>query len=277
MTSESILAPIAQLSLPASADLTTPAQHTLAFIQDFAITSAEDYGLAADELKTIKARQKSIEEKRTGITDPMNKALRAINALFKGPGELLDQAEQLLKSKMLSYEQEQRRIAAEQLARAEAAAAAERKRLADEAAARQAEADAAAQKAQQAQLEGKEQEAALAAAAALRAQSEAAAAATQSQLVVAAPVVVAPPTAKGISTSTKVDFDVKSLRHLVAYIATGKVFEEGDPAVAHPELLALVKVDEVRLRAYVRGLGTATNLPGVRVFVQQVMSARAAA
>ena len=123
----------------------------------------------------------------------------------------------------------------------------------------------------------REQEAALAAAAALRAQSEAAATATQAQLVVAAPIVVAPPVAKGISTSTKIDFDVTSLRHLVAYIATGKTFAEGDPALVHPELLALIKVDETKLRAYVRGLGTACNLPGVRVYETAVMSARAAA
>ena len=277
MTSESILAPIAALALPNSGDLTGRAQRALAFVQEYQIASAEDYSLAADELRAIKKRQQGLEEQRTGITGPINQALRAINALFKGPGDLLDQAEQILKGKMLAYEQEQRRIAAEQLARAEAAAAAERKRLADEAAARQAEADAAAQKAQQAQQAGNEQEAALASAAALRAQSEAAATATQAQLVVAAPIVVAPPVAKGISTSTKIDFDVTSLRHLVAYIATGKTFAEGDPALVHPELLALIKVDETKLRAYVRGLGTACNLPGVRVYETAVMSARAAA
>ena len=113
MTSESILAPIAALALPNSGDLTGRAQRALAFVQEYQIASAEDYSLAADELRAIKKRQQGLEEQRTGITGPINQALRAINALFKGPGDLLDQAEQILKGKMLAYEQEQRRIAAE--------------------------------------------------------------------------------------------------------------------------------------------------------------------
>ena len=277
MADESILAPVAALRLPDHVQLTQRAQSALAFIQEFQVASAEDYDLAADELKAIKTRAAAIEDQRTGITGPINQALRAVNALFKGPSELLEQAEQILKTKMLRYSQEQQRIAAEERARAEAAAAAERKRLEGEAAAQAAAAAQGAAAAQRAQAAGDTQAAQIAEAQAVRAQSEAAATATAAQLVVAAPVTIAPPAAKGISVSTKTDFDVTSLRHLLAYIATGKTFEEGDPAVAHPELLALIKVDEVKLRAYVRGLGTACNLPGVRVFETAVMSARAAA
>ena len=119
--------------------------------------------------------------------------------------------------------------------------------------------------AQQAQAAGDTQSAAIAEAQAVRAQSEAAATATAAQLVVAAPVAIAPPVAKGISVSTKVDFEVTSLHQLVMHVAE------------HAELLALLKVDEVKLRAYVRGLGAACALPGVRVFETPVMSARKAA
>jgi hypothetical protein len=264
MTTENILAPLAQLALPDQSTLTTKAQNALAFIEAFQIDSAEAYGLAADELKAIKAKANQLEAQRTGITGPMNTALRAINDLFRGPSDLLTKAERVLKGKMIAWDQEQERIAAEQRRKAEEAAAAERKRLADEAAARQAEADAQAKAAAEAAAQGDEQAAALAQANAQRAAAEAQAAATTSQMVIAAPVSVAPTKASGISTSKKLDFAVDDLHALVQYVA------------AHPELIALLQPDSVKLRAYVKGLGLACNLPGVRVFEDRVMSARAA-
>lgn len=265
MTTDSILAPVASLILPDSAALTGRAQKALAFIQSFEVETAEDYSLAADELRAIKQRANAIEEQRTGITGPINQALRAVNALFKGPAELLAQAESILKRKMLGYQQEQERIAAEARRKAEEAAAAERKRLEEEAAARQREAEAQAAAAAKAKAEGDAQAAALAQAAAQRAQAEAQAAATTAQVITAPVVAVEKPAAKGISTSTKVDFEVTSLHELVVHIA------------AHPELINLLQADAVKLRAYVRGLGAACALPGVRVFETAVMSARAAA
>lgn len=264
MSTDNILAPVAALTLPDSAALTGRAQQALAFIQDFKVDSAETYGLAADELKAIKARANSLEEQRTAITGPINKALKAINDLFRGPAELLAQAERMLKGKMLAYDQEQERIAAEQRRKAEEAAAAERRRLEEEAAARQREAEAQQRAAAEAAAKGDEQAAALAQAAAARAQSEAQAAATTAQVVVAPLVPVDKAKAAGISTSKKLDFEVENLHMLIVHIA------------AHPELLPLVRADEVKLRAYVKGLGLGTKLPGVRVFEERVMSARAA-
>jgi hypothetical protein len=271
-----ILAPIAALTLPDSNALSQRAQQALTFIKDFKVESAESYGLAAEELQSIKARANKLEEQRTGITGPMNKALKAINDLFRGPSDLLAEAERILKTKMLDYSREQERIAAEAQRRAEEVAAAERRRAEEAAAAQAAEAQRLAQEAAEAAAAGNAAAAEAATAGMQRAQAEAQAAATTAAMVVAPVVAVAAPAAKGISTSKKIDFDVTSLRLLVAYIATGKAFAEGDPAVAHPELLGLIKVDEVRLRAYVKGLGTACALPGVRVFEDRVMSARAA-
>lgn len=287
-----ILAPIAALTLPDAATMTSRAERALTFIEQFEIATAEDYALAADELKSIKTRANQIEAQRTSITGPLNQALKAINALFGGPARLLDQAEIILKRKMLAWQQEQERIAAAERAKAEAAAAAERKRLADEAAARQAEAEAqaraaeAAAKAQaqaqaaaeaaqaagdaqaaaaaQREAQAQAQTAQLAQAATQRAQAEAATATTTAQLVVAAPVVAPVAKTAGISTAKKLDFEVVDLHALVKHIAQ------------HPELLSLLSPDSVRLRAYVRGLGTACALPGVRVVETAVMSARAA-
>ena len=264
MSTDNILAPIAALSLPDSAALSGRAQQALGFIQSMTIDSAETYGFAADELMAIKTRANTLEKQRTAITGPMNTALKAINDLFRGPAELLAQGERMLKGKMLAWDQEQERLARIEREKAEAIAAAERKRLQEEAAARQAEADAQAEAARKASAAGDEQAAALAQAAADRANSQAQEAAITSQLVVAAPAVVAIEKTKGISTSKKVDFEVVDLLALVKHIA------------AHPELINLIAADSVKVRAYVKGLGLACQLPGVRVFEERVLSARTA-
>ena len=265
MTTDTILAPVAALTLPDAAALTGRAQQALAFIDGFVVDSDETFALAGDELKAIKARANALEEQRTGITGPINKALKAINDLFRGPAQLLERAEAALKGKMLTYQQAQEAKAAELRRQAEEAARAERRRLEEEAAARQREAEAQAAAAAAAQAAGDAQAAQLATAAAQRAQSEAAAAATVAQ-VLTAPVlpVAAAPKVSGISTSTRLDFEVVDLHALVRHIAE------------HPELLNLVLADTVRLRNYVKGLGTACKLPGVRVFEQRGMSARVA-
>lgn len=261
---DSILAPVASLTIPDSAAMTGRAKQALDFIQSFQIDSPETYSLAADELKAIKTRANAIEAQRTDITGPINKALKAINDLFRGPADLLAQAERTIKGKMLAWDQEQERIAAEARRKAEAAAAAERARLEEEAAARQREADAAAAAAAAATAAGDAQAAQLAQAAADRAQAEAQTVATTAQMVVAAPVALAPAKTAGISTSKKIDFEVVDLHALVKHIA------------ANPDLLALVAADNVKLRAYVKGLGMNCKLPGVRVFEDRVLSARAA-
>lgn len=290
---ESILAPVAALTLPDSAALTGRAQRALAFIDSIEIVSDETYGLAADELRVIKTRIAALEDQRTGITGPINAALKAINNLFRGPAEVLGQAESMLKRKMLGWQAEQERIAAEARRVAEEAAAAQRRALEAEAAQAQREAQAqqqaAAQAAQaqrdaeaataaavvagdaeaarkaQADAEAAAQAQALAQAATQRAQAQAAQAATAAQIVTAPVVHIAPPPkAAGISTSSKLDFEVTNLLALVQHIA------------AHPELIALLRTDEVRLRGYVKGLGAACSLPGVRVVSMQTMSARAA-
>lgn len=264
MTTDSLLAPIAALSIPDAGALTKRAQTALAFVESFQIATAEDYSLAAEELQAVKRRINALEEQRTAITGPINAGLRAVNALFKGPAEVLGQAESAWKRAMLAWTDEQARIAAEHRRRAEEAAAAERRRLEAEAAERQAEAQRKAEEAAAAQKAGDAQAAALAQAATDRAHAEAQTVAETAQMVIAPVLAVAKPAAKGIATTTRIDFEVTDLFALVKHIA------------AHPELLALVRADDVKLRAYVRGLGAACNLPGVRVFEDRGISARAA-
>lgn len=264
MTTDNILAPVAALTLPDPAGLTTRAQNVLSFVQGYEINDDEAYGFAAEELQSIKGRLKQLDEQRTAITGPLNAATKAVNDLFRGPATLLTTAEAGIKSKMLGWQAKVEAATAEERRKAEAAAAAERQRLEAEAAARQAEAQAQAQAAQAAAAAGDAQAAALAQAASQRAQDEASAAATTAQVVTAPLVQIVAPKAAGISTSTKVNFEVSDLLALVKHVAE------------HPELLGLVGADTVKLRAYVRGLGMNCALPGVRVFEDKVMSARAA-
>lgn len=264
MTTDNILAPVAALTLPDAVFLTSRAQGALAFIQSFEVATAEDYGLAAEELQAVKARSKKLEEQRTAITGPINAALKAVNDLFRQPAQILGQAESMIKSKLLAFDQEQQRLAAEQRRKAEETAAAARKLLEEQAAAHQREVDAQAKAAEAARAAGDAQAAAFAQANMERAQAESQAATTTALMVTAAPPTAAPVKAKGLSTSTKVDYEVVNLLALVQHVA------------AHPELINLLAADSVKLRAYVKGVGISCQLPGVRVFEDRVMSARAA-
>lgn len=257
--------------------LTGQAQRALAGAADFVVDSPDMMDAAADDLRAVKGLQKNVEAQRTTITAPLNQVLRAVNDLFRPAGEFLAQAEAKLKGAMLTYTTEQQRLAEEARRKAEAEAAAERARLADEqrrqdAIARQAAQDALA--AERAASEAAARGDAAAAAAAqeqARVASEAAqqadiarAAAEVTAAVVSMPVeIAAPAKVSGISTSKSIDFVVEDLQALIRHVA------------ANPALVGLLVPDTVRLRAQVRATGMQTQLPGVRVFVKQSMSARA--
>lgn len=267
-----ILAPIAALTLPDATQLQGQASAALSFANDWKITDADTWQMAADELQGIKRRQKALEEQRVSITGPLNQATKAINALFAGPQGVLTQAEGILKHAMTNYTLEQERIALAARREAEARAETERKRLEAEAAEAARVAAEAAALAQAAAQAGDQQVATLATAEAERASAQAQTAVDTAQMVVAAPVVAAPIKAKGISTSSRLDFEVTDLAKLVAFIAHG----DGDKPLARPDLLGLVAADAVKLRAMVKALGAQAQLPGVKVSEVRGMSVRAA-
>jgi hypothetical protein len=89
----------------------------------------EAFVLGAERLREIKTMQKTLEERRTSITVPLNEALRTLNAWFKGPQQKLGMAEQTYKNKMATFEAAEReRIRREEEA-AERRARAEREEL----------------------------------------------------------------------------------------------------------------------------------------------------
>jgi colicin import membrane protein len=262
-----------------SAVLGTQATAALTSAREFVIDSPEMFDLAAEELRQIKGLQKMVEEKRTAITKPLNDVLRSVNDLFRSPAQWLIDAENAIKATMLTYTQEQERLAAVARLAAEAAAAEERKRAAEREAEqrRQAEASAAAA----AEIETKAKAAAAAGhadeAVALQeqanemtAQADNLAMAAESTAIVAqtlsaAPVVLAPRKVSGISTRTNYSAQVDDLMELVKAVAKGKA-----------PIQALC-ADEKFLGQQARAFKAPGSLyPGVSIVAQRSMAARAA-
>lgn len=220
---------------PSPAALSRGAAAALDLVQSFEITDDATYAIGAEELQGIKAKASALDTQRKAITKPLDEAKAAVMNLFRGPLEVLGQAEGILKSKLLGYQQEVARKAAEERAAAEKAAQAERDRL-------QAEADALVAQGRAGEAAVKEQVAAM--------------------IVAAPPAAQAAPAAKGLATRETIEHEVVDLLALIQHVA------------AHPELVNLLAVDTVKLRAYVKGLGMQCNLPGVKVYPKQTIAAR---
>lgn len=259
------------LHTPDGAQLSTGAQRMLRMVEQMPVSNDEEYGLAGDELKAIKAKANALETQRISITKPMNDALRAVNALFKAPGELLAQAENVIKRKMIAYDTERERQAAEERRRAEEAAAAERRRLEEQARVAR-EAAEAEQRRLAAEAEAAARAGDEAAAAQARAQAEtvqqnaaleAAAIENVAAVIVAPAVVDAKVKVVGVSTAKSWDFEVTDLLAMVRYVA------------ANPQHINVLKADEVRLRALVKAMGENLPIDGVRVFEKRTMRAAA--
>jgi colicin import membrane protein len=238
------------------------ARDALSTAQEYVIDSPQMYELAAHELKDVMALLAKVEGQRTSITGPINKALKAVNALFAEPTAWLEQARDILKNRMLAYQQAEQRRRAEEQRRLEAAAAAERARLAEEAAAAlakaEAEAEAMRKKAAAAKKKGDAETAArLESQADTRAQQGAVTAQVleQTQALMSAPSsTIAAPKVSGIST-----------RKLWAFRIT-------DPALIPREYLL---IDEQKIGGVVRALKDATNIPGVEAYQKDSLASRA--
>lgn len=305
---EDIFTPVKALAMPDTLAASRTANNAVRMAQGFVIATPEDFQLASDELASIKGKWNRMEAQRTSITGPMNKALTAINALFKGPMDLLKSAESTLKGSMLDFSDEQDRIAAAAKKKADEEAAAAQKLLDDAAreveakaaAERQAIADAAAQTVREnaEKLEKLEQEAIEAAKsgdtskidaieeqigsvvesgdlAARQAREQSA------QVNQAATVQAANLRAQSEATTSAVFTQVAPVKAAGVSKSTTYDFELLDMAklVKHlaerPELCNLVTVDSVKMRAYVKSLGANANLPGVKVFSKSSISSRA--
>lgn len=254
------------------------AQTALAGAKDFIIDSNEMMEIAADDLRAIKTLQKKVEDQRTSITGPLNKAVKAVNDLFRAPKEYLESAEAILKRAILTYNTEQERIRLEAQRKAEEQARQERERLAEierqqrEDAAKaeaialqaQAEAQAAAQVGDIDEAERKQREAQAALEQAQAASLEAQTAAQVAHIVTIP--LAAPAAAKvtGISGRRTYSAQVDDLMALIQAVSEGKAPLES--------ITADMKFLNAQARAYKRA---GQLFPGVTAVEDRSVSARA--
>ncbi len=253
----SILAPLANIATPDSSQLTTRAQSALSMVESMVIDSHETYELAADELKAIKSKAKKLEDDRTSITGPINKALKAVNDLFRAPSDYLAQAEKIIKGKMIAYTTEQERIAAEARRAAEAAIKAEQERIAREVAEKEA---AAAAEAAKLLAQGNEEKAAE-----VQAQAAIEAASLSTTAAVMTAPAVAEPVAKvsGVSMRTVWKAEVTDKMALIAFVA------------ANPQFANLLDANTSALNQMAKAMKDAMQIGGVRVYEdKQLASSR---
>jgi colicin import membrane protein len=200
------------------------------------IQTAEECEAAGEDLKSIKARQKQLEEARTSISKPLLEVQRAINALFRAPQETLAQAEQIIKRGILSYQETEDRKRREAAAAASEALRREKEKL--EARAARAEASGKVEVAE-----------------ALRTN----AAVIPERMEVAIPT----PKITGLASRSTWRVEVIDKGALVSYVAQ------------HPEWLNLVEPNMTALNGLARSQKSALSLPGVKAIEERQLAARA--
>jgi len=232
---------------------TQQASAMLALAQSYEIDSPEMAESAAQDLGEIKGRIKKLDELRKSMTKPLDEAKRRIMDLFNDPLIMLTNAENKLKFAIGEWTtKERQRVEAERRAQEEAARklAEEQRRIAEEAAAKAKAAEAAGDHV-----------------AAIAAEQEAAAATETAEIIthMAPAVVAAAPKLAGISTSDNWKCEFTDLMALVKAVAEGKASIE------------LLEFNQKEANKRAKALRAEFKVPGIRVYTEQVVSARARA
>ncbi len=201
------------------------------------ITTAEQCEAAGEDLKSIKTRQRQLEDARTSITKPLLDAQRAVNNLFRGPQETLAEAERIIKRGILAYQETEERKRREAEAAAAEALRKEREKLQAQAA--RAESSGKVEKAE-----------------ALRTT-----AATLPDRMQFAPTA---PRVSGLSSKSTWRAELIDKPAFVKYVAE------------HQEWLHLLDVNTTALNGLARSQKSALAIPGVRVEEEKQLAARAA-
>jgi chromosome segregation ATPase len=235
---------------PDEATLITDSENALTVAQSIEIDSPEMYQIAADELASIKGKLNRLDTQRKSITGPLDVAKKAVMDLFRRPTEILENAERIVKSGMLNYNNQQRAIQQEADRKARAEAEEERKRQQEEAARKREEAKAA------------EEAGNLEQAAELEQQAENTEAVAE---MITAPVVsIEKPKASGVNVRKTYKARVTDLKALLQAVIEGKV----------PEMA--VQVNETFLNGQARAMKESMKYPGVEVYPEEGISSRRA-
>lgn len=209
--------------------------HLLELANNWEVLSPEMAVSAGEDLRAVKALAKQVDEKRLTITRPINDGLKEVNALFKPAKNWLAEAEQILKAKILAFQNEQERIARELQAKVDEEARKEREKL--------------EKKAAKAEAKGKEDKAEE-----LREEAE---------TRVAPMITSAAPKLEGIATRKTWKVKVTDKQALLKHIVH-----------VRPDLLPLVKIDLSGLNAQARSLKGELVLPGLEVSEEVSLAAR---
>lgn len=253
-----------EIAAPDQAKMLTGAQHVLSVITDTVIDSPFMYEAATDEVRSITARKKALNEQRLAITRPLDEAKKQVMALFDPALTLLDEADKIIRGKMISYTSEQERLRKIEQARLDAIAAEERRKQQEEAeAARKVAAEAQA-RADAAAEAGNMQAAAAAMEVAEQSASAAATAEMVAAVIVAPTAVSAAPQVKGVSGAKVWRGEVTDKAALVRYVA------------AHPEFLDLIEPNTTAINQIAKAMKQACPVEGIRVFQDQQLRVRAA-
>jgi len=85
-----------------------PAEALREAVKALPADTAEDFAILGEALTHTKSQAKRLEEIRTGITKPLNQALRATNELFRPALRAYEDAEATIKGKIAEYMGRQR-------------------------------------------------------------------------------------------------------------------------------------------------------------------------
>lgn len=88
--------------------------------QAIEVQTPEQAAHAADFLKEIASAKRQSETSRKIIVDPLNAHVKTINGLFKPKVEALDEADKLVRGKVIAFQQEQRKAQEAEQARLDA-------------------------------------------------------------------------------------------------------------------------------------------------------------
>lgn len=116
-------------NLPAVRALLSEVDTLEEFARTYQVTTAEQYSAGAEDLKRVKAAQKCLEDERTGITGPLNAALKRVNNLFRTPGDRLARIERAIKQRLGDFADEQERLRREEQRKADEVARKDRERI----------------------------------------------------------------------------------------------------------------------------------------------------
>jgi hypothetical protein len=228
------------------------------------VRSPREYETTSEFLREVKTKFNEIEGHRTYLKAPFLEGGRRIDEFFKPPLQFLKEAEAMAKQKLLGYESEQRRVAAEEQRKLDEKARKEREALETKARAEREEADRKA-----AELRRQEEEARkkndLATAVALRnqadkvqekAEAKALNIEAKAEQIQAAKVTAYIPPVVGQSSRT---------------VWKAKVI---DPKSVPDDYKI---VDTVMLDKFAQATKGKVSVPGVEFYSEQVMSARSKA